>query len=171
MGRPRKDDDKLALSSIQLAFVDAYFLQDKSPTKIAKVLGWPDRGRVSSMLKSEKVQIEIARRKGQMHLFNAGNNTFNLSISDRVRLLWSIAQAGTGNKYDANGNEVMISPQASVNALREINLMMGDNAPTEVEVSVSTVDVRTESEVHENIQQLVHEFKNLPESDGVHPSF
>ena len=170
MGRPRKDDDKLALSPVQLDFVDAYFEQKKSPTKIAKALGWPYRGRVSTMLKSEKVQIEIARRQGKIHLFKPGNNTFNLSRTDRLRLLWSIAQAGSNNKYDARGNQVMMNPQSSVNALREYNLMMGDNAPTEVQIAVTTVDTRTEPEVHADIQKLIIEVKNLPDSaGGTHP--
>lgn len=63
----------------------------------------------------------------------------------------------------------MINPQSSVNALREINLMMGDNAPTQVEIEAA-VDIRTETEIHADIQMLISEFKNLPESGGgTHP--
>lgn len=62
----------------------------------------------------------------------------------------------------------MVSPQANVSAIREYNLMMGDNSPTEVEVEVAAaaaVDNRTEAEIHQNVQRLI---KKVNQEKGYH---
>lgn len=160
MARPFKNESKLELNELQRKFVDTYFECNESPARTARAMNWPDRGRVSSMLKSEKVAIEIARRKGQMDLFKQNNDTFNISREERIKLLWSIAQAGAERGYDRQGNKIMMNPAAAISAVREINLMMGDNAPDKVEVSLMP-DNRTESEIIQSIRQLTHEAEAL----------
>ena len=169
MARPFKNESKLELNALQRKFIDTYFDCNESPARTARAMNWPDRGRVSSMLKSEKVAIEIARRKGQMDLFMHNNDTFNISREERIKLLWSIAQAGAERVYDRQGNMIMMNPVASISAIREINLMMGDNPSTQIEV-IAEPDRRSESEIRQNVRRLITEFNKVAtlslQSDG-----
>jgi hypothetical protein len=159
-GRPLKDDNKLELTLLQQQFVNAYFEQGESPTKIAKVMKWKDRGRVSCMLRSEKVQIAIAKRKEQIQLFSAGNDTFTISKADRIQVLWDIAQKCTQEGFDREGNRIMVNPSAAIAAIREINLMTGAHAPEQKEMTV-VQEKRSEAEIRQSIIELQQEAQLL----------
>lgn len=164
MGRPLKGDDKLSLSLLQKQFINAYFDCDESPTRIAQAMGWADRGRVSSMLKSEKVQIEIARRKRQIHLFRAVSDQFGISRQQKMELLWEIALAGAERGIDREGNRIMVNPHAAIAAIKEMNIMAGDHAPEKQELFV-THDERPVAEIQAHIVELKNEFDQLMDGE------
>ena len=161
MANTTKGTDTLELNLLQSQFVNAYFENDESPTHTAKAMGWSDRGRCSSMMRSQKVQIEIAKRKQQIQMFRACSDKFNISRADKQRVLWDIAQTGVKKVFDAIGNEVMMNPAAAIAAIREMNLMDGIHKPTQIELEITAVDNRSEAEVLDNIRRLTIEAEQL----------
>ena len=157
------------LSPLQTLYVEAFFKHQGVQTKIAEDIG-RSREQCYAMQKSDRVRLAISRRNTEMAVDLVKDPSAVVTKTERIELLWQIAQDGASKIYDKEGNEVMMAPATSVSAIRSINEMIsGSLAPKEVEVTVKN-DTRTESEIRANILKLTAEYNSLAVIEGVSES-
>ena len=157
------------LSPLQILFVDAYQKHGANMIAVSEEIG-RSREHCYSFLKSTKVQMELSRRNKGHAIEILKDPNLVTTKTERIELLWQIAQDGASKIYDKEGNEVMMAPATSVSAIRSINEMVsGSLAPKEVEVTVKD-DTRTEAEIRANILKLTAEYNSLAVIEGVSES-
>ena len=159
-------DKQGELTIKQTEFVNAWLRCNESPEETRKAMRWTDRGQVSSYRRIPKVQAEIARRKSELADFVANqDNLAGVSKEMKAELLWEVAQACAERGFDKMGNSILVNPQATIQAIRELNLMVGHHAPTITEQKVE-VTHRSEEEVRARIAELTQQYKELVAIDG-----
>lgn len=146
----------------QKEFLDAWYANDKSYAAAAKAMG-VTRQRVREVLMTKRCQWHIAQRDLDMTHHFLGENNFEVNKTDKMKLLWRIAKAGTEKGYDKTGNEVMVNPQVSVQAIAQLNQMQGHNAPTEI--SITKIE-KSEKELEASIRALQDEYNQLLAIEG-----
>lgn len=115
----------------QDAFVKAYIVNGFNATQAAITAGYSKK--TAGSVGNENLQKpEIAKaidehRKNleKAHIWNK---------EKKLELLQKIATNGVRDVVDKDGNMKMENPAASVAAIKEHNLMQGDNAPTEIDL-------------------------------------
>ena len=157
--------DLKPLTLMQSRFVDAWFKCDEDKKCVRDVMKWKKADRVANMLRSDRVQLEIAERRKTTHSMAMAMSKFNISKDKKMELLWEIAKAGAEQGYDKVGNRIMVNPASSVQAIRELNTMQGHVAPTQTELTV-THEVRSEREIKTHILELQQEVQSLLALDG-----
>jgi len=153
------------LSPRQTEFVHHYVDQEEHVHRTAKAMGWKSDTRVVEMLKIPKVAAVLYAQKMRVTELRAASTKFDITKSQKLELLWKIAETGADMGFDKMGNAIMLNPGVSVAAIREMNTMVGDHEATKSEVVVTKID-RTESELIERIRMLRNEFENLVAIDG-----
>lgn len=149
------------LTAIQAEFVNAYLYNGESPEETRKAMGWKERGQASGMLRVPKIRTEIARRKGELAEYVLRQGALaGVSKEMRASLLWEVAQAGAVPGFDKEGNQVLVNPGSTIQAIRELNLMTGAHAPVVSETQV-TVTKRNEIEIKASILELQEEAASL----------
>ena len=118
--KPSKDD-----------FIKHYVLTGcKNGRKAAILAGYSEKTAdqaASRLLKDVKVLTAIEDHK------KAGMKDFIWSKEKKLKVLESIAE----NCVSIDGEDKMNNPTAAIAAMKEHNLMMGDNAPTVTESTVT----------------------------------
>jgi hypothetical protein len=117
------------------------------------------------MLQVPKVAAVLYAQKMKIQELRAASTKFDITRSQKLELLWRIAETGTDMGFDKMGNSIMLNPQVSVAAIREMNLMVGDHEAQKTEVTVTKVE-RTEAELVERIRTLRSEFESLVAIEG-----
>ena len=153
------------LTALQSEFVDAYFECGGKQPCIAKAMGKAE-AQIYNLARVSKIRLEISRRSAEYARNMSADPDFRVSKSERLELLWRIAEGGAERITDKEGNMIMSAPAVSVSAIRTINDMVpGSLAPKEVEVT-HKVDSRTEEEIRANITRLNKEYQSLIAIDG-----
>lgn len=153
------------LAPRQKEFVHRYVDNEEHHARTAKSMGWKSVTQVVDMLKQPKVAAVLYANKMKVVELRASSTTFNITRSQKLELLWKIAETGADMGFDKMGNQIMLNPGVSVTAIREMNLMVGDHEATKSEVQITKID-RTEAELVERIRMLRNEFENLVAIDG-----
>ena len=153
------------LTTIQNQFVEAYFECGGKMPCVAKKMG-KDTSQIYNLAKVNKIKLAIAQRSAEYARNMSATPDFRISKSERLELLWRIAEGGAERITDKEGNMIMAAPAVSVSAIRTINDMLpGSLAPKEVEVT-HKVDTRSETEIRANIARLNSEYASLIAIDG-----
>ena len=121
-----------------------------------------DRANCYKMMKSDTVQMELARRSTERASKLLVDNTFQCTRDERLQLLWKVANDSAKLIYDKEGNEVLMNGAVSVSAVRAMNDMIdGSYATKETNVNIKIEDKRTEKEISDNIRKLTEQFSNM----------
>lgn len=114
------------LTSKQDAFVKEYILNGGNATKAAIKAGYSENTAVktgSENLTKPDIKAAIAEHRKALEKAHIWNK------EKKLELLQKIAAGGIRDIVDKDGNIKMENPAASVAAIKEHNLMQGDNAP------------------------------------------
>ena len=115
---------KEKLTKKQDAFVKAYLLNGGNATQAAIDAGYkPDNAAVVGCENLSKLNIKKAIEKHQQE----ANKVFIWSKETKLLKLEEIIN----HCIDKNDDNKMHNPQSAIAAMKEHNLMQGDNAPTE----------------------------------------
>jgi len=111
-------------------FIKEYLLNGGNSTKAAIDAGYsPNTASEIGYENLNKPQIKAEIEKHQ----KAGMKDFIWSKEKKLKVLESIAE----NCVSIDGEDKMNNPTAAIAAMKEHNLMMGDNAPTVTESTVT----------------------------------
>ena len=157
--------DAKPLTELQAKFVDAFMQCDENRECTRKRMGWKGVDRVANMLRSDRVQLELRLQRKDLRELAVASKEFDISKAKKMEVLWEIAKGGIERGFDKMGNSIMLNPQASTQAIRELNVMQGHHAPVQQEVTV-THETRTEKEIRGRIAELTAEFQQLTAIDG-----
>lgn len=114
------------LTTKQDKFVKAYLLNGGNATQAAIDAGYSkDTARFIGAENLTKLNVKKAIEKHQRE----ANKVFIWSKEKKLLLLEKIAEAAT----TADTEKGMVNMQAAIAALKEHNLMQGDNAPTQID--------------------------------------
>ena len=114
------------LTGKQDAFVKEYILNGGNATQAAIKAGYSEKSAVktaSENMTKPDIQEAIAKHREALEKTHIWNKEVKLE------LLQKIASGGIRDVVDKDGNMKMENPSASVAAIKEHNLMQGDNAP------------------------------------------
>ena len=124
------------LKGKQDAFVKAYLLNGGNATKAALDAGYSDK--TASEMGYENLNKPQIKKVIEEHQKKA-DEEFIWSKQKKLDLLQQIAECATG----LDGEKGMINMQSAIAAMKEHNLMQGDNAPTVTENSHTINDSGT----------------------------
>tara|TARA_R110002020_G_scaffold279104_4_gene494511 strand:+ start:1368 stop:1811 length:444 start_codon:yes stop_codon:yes gene_type:complete len=116
------------LTSKQDAFVKEYILNGGNATAAAIKAGYKKNSAYSSG--NENLTKPVIRDAIQKHRERL-EKTHIWNKEKKLELLQKIALGGIRDVVDKDGNMKMENPSASVAAIKEHNLMQGDNAPVQ----------------------------------------
>jgi len=112
------------LTPKQDAFVKAYLLNGGNATQASVDAGYSKK--TAQMIGSENLSKPIIKAAIEEHK-NKGDKSFIWSKEKKLQLLEKIAECATGKDPEKG----MINMASAIAAMKEHNLMQGDNAPTE----------------------------------------
>lgn len=119
------------LTGKQDAFVKEYILNGGNATQAAIKAGYSKKtANEQGAQNLTKLSIKEAIEKHR----NTLEKAYIWNKEKKLELLQKIASGGIRDIVDKDGNIKMENPSASVAAIKEHNLMQGDNAPTEINV-------------------------------------
>ena len=119
------------ITSKQDAFVKEYIINGGNATQAAIKAGYSENTAVktgSENLTKPDIKAAIAEHRKALEKEHIWNK------EKKLELLQKIALGGVRDVVDKDGNVKMENPSASVAAIKEHNLMQGDNAPAEVDL-------------------------------------
>lgn len=122
------------LTSKQDAFVKEYIINGGNATQAAIKAGYSEKTAVktaSENMTKPDIQESIAKHRQTLEKDHIWNK------ETKLQLLQKIASGGVRDVVDKDGNMKMENPSASVAALKEHNLMQGDNAPLETNTNLT----------------------------------
>ena len=151
-GAVSKYVDERVLTPLQKRFVEAYLPNGKNIAKTAAAINISTH-HCYDILKSARVQLELARHVKSMCGYMRVVNKYRISKSFRLEMLWNVAQECAGMVYDRQGNEVLMNPRAAVKAIRTMNDI--ESWPKQRPVKIEARDERSIDEVHASSQQLI----------------
>lgn len=155
-GKPNPLIDKRPLTTLQMNFIEAYFEADQNMRETAKKLNLRTPNHGYNILKSPRVEFEIAKRKKSLQEYYLANSKFEISKEAKMNLLWEIALKGAEEKTLKTGAVVMIDPMSSIKSIQQLNLMMGHIAPAKLEVAEKK-NTRTVAELVVDAKRLLSE--------------
>lgn len=109
-------------------FIKHYLLNNCNGEKAAIDAGYSEKTaaqQASRLLKNVKVKQAIEEHR------KVSASVFIWSKEKKLLMLQDIAERSLNMLIDRDGNKRMESPSSSISAIKEMNLMMGHNAPTE----------------------------------------
>lgn len=116
------------LGKKQDAFVKAYLLNGGNATQAAIDAGYSKS--TARQMGAENLTKPVIKAEIEKHQKKADAD-FIWSKQEKLKKLQEITDKSMRGVFDQYGNERMENPQAAVSAIKEHNLMQGDNAPTE----------------------------------------
>ncbi len=123
----------------QDAFVKAYLLNGGNATQAAITAGYSEK--TAQEIGSENLSKPIIKSAIEKHQKKNDEN-FIWSKEKKLRLLERIASVATSE----DGEKGMINMQSAIAAIKEHNLMQGDNAPVE-----SNTNIKVEQSLAERL--------------------
>ena len=129
------------LTSKQDAFVKEYILNGGNATQAAIKAGYSENTAVktgSENLTKPDIKEEIAKHRNTLEKSHIWNK------EKKLELLQKIASGGIRDVVDKDGNMKMENPSASVAAIKEHNLMQGDNAPVTEDIKGQSLAISFE---------------------------
>ncbi len=118
----------------QDAFVKAYLLNGGNATQAALSAGYSEK--TAKSIGQENLTKPDIKKSIQEHQ-SQSEKSFIMSKMDKLKMLEKIANA-TAVEDDEKG---ILNAQAAISAIKEHNLMQGDNAPTKTENSNITYNI------------------------------
>ena len=126
MGNIERQGQTMKLTKKQDAFVKAYLLNGGNATQAAIDAGYNENtAAVTACENLRKPNIKAAIEEHQ----KKADESFIMSKVEKLRILEKIVKA-TAVEDDERG---ILNSQAAISAIKEHNLMQGDNAPTQTE--------------------------------------
>jgi phage terminase small subunit len=125
MAKPKPTKKK---PSIDL-FIKFYLLNSQNGTQAAIDAGYSEKSasmQASRLLTTDKVKKALAEAQ------RLETESFIWSKTKKLEMLQNIVTKSLRSIVDQQGNEKMENPASAVTAIKEHNLMQGDNAPTEL---------------------------------------
>ena len=122
------------LTSKQDAFVKEYIINGGNATQAAIKAGYSKKTANeigNENLVKPNIKEAIAKHRQTLEKDHIWNK------ETKLQLLQKIASGGVRDVVDKDGNMKMENPSASVAALKEHNLMQGDNAPLETNTNLT----------------------------------
>ena len=129
------------LTSKQDAFVKEYILNGGNATQAAIKAGYSEKTAVktaSENMTKPDIQESIAKHRQALEKDHIWNK------ETKLQLLQKIASGGVRDVVDKDGNMKMENPSASVAAIKEHNLMQGDNAPVTEDIKGQSLAISFE---------------------------
>ena len=126
------------LTGKQDAFVKEYILNGGNATQAAIKAGYSENTAVktgSENLTKPDIKAAIAEHRKSLEKDHIWNK------EKKLELLQKIASGGIRDIVDKDGNMKMENPSASVAAIKEHNLMQGDNAPVVEDVKGQSLNI------------------------------
>ena len=129
------------LTSKQDAFVKEYIINGGNATQAAIKAGYSEKTAVktaSENMTKPDIKEAIAKHRNSLEKSHIWNK------EKKLELLQKIASGGIRDVVDKDGNLKMENPSASVAAIKEHNLMQGDNAPITEDIKGQSLNVTFE---------------------------
>ena len=129
------------LTSKQDAFVKEYILNGGNATKAAIKAGYSEK--TAQKMGSENLSKPLIKDYLEKHRKSLEKSHI-WNKEKKLEILQSIAANGIRDVVDKDGNMKMENPSASVAAIKEHNLMQGDNAPVTEDIKGQSLNVTFE---------------------------
>lgn len=129
------------LTSKQDAFVKEYILNGGNATQAAIKAGYSEK--TAQKMGSENLSKPLIKDYLEKHRKSLEKSHI-WNKEKKLEILQSIAANGIRDVVDKDGNMKMENPSASVAAIKEHNLMQGDNAPVTEDIKGQSLNVTFE---------------------------